>query len=179
MGYNNLGVLLSGQGRKAEAAEMFRAALKREPRSFTALLGLGATLAASQKYSEAAAVSGKSLEGSPGIAGDLWRGAAALSGSSFSRNRDRLPRRVRIRRRRDEKRKSKVEGQKPAVPGKPRHTLQRMAQGRRRPPLQRAHLKVDATGGPYVEGRRRRKQAISGGHLKRRGTSTLPMPRLT
>lgn len=54
MGYNNLGVLLSKNGRYQDATAAFREAHACEPRNFNALLGLGTSLAALQKYSEAA-----------------------------------------------------------------------------------------------------------------------------
>jgi len=54
LGYNNLGVLLSKQGHYKNAAANFREAQARDPRNFTALLGLGTSLAALKKYAEAA-----------------------------------------------------------------------------------------------------------------------------
>ena len=52
-GYTNLATLFAQKGRPSEAVDFFRAALKREPESFKALLGLGVTLAALQQYAEA------------------------------------------------------------------------------------------------------------------------------
>ena len=54
MGYNNLAALLWQLGRHAEAAKSFRQALTEEPNNFTALVGLGTTLAETQEYAEAA-----------------------------------------------------------------------------------------------------------------------------
>jgi len=52
-GYTNLATLFAQKGRPSQAVDFFRAALKREPESFRALLGLGVTLAALQQYAEA------------------------------------------------------------------------------------------------------------------------------
>jgi tetratricopeptide (TPR) repeat protein len=65
MGYNNLATLHSELGHHAEAASLFYKALVREPNNFTALEGLGATLAALRKYKEAAAYLGKAWSTHP------------------------------------------------------------------------------------------------------------------
>lgn len=52
-GYNNLATLFYEKGRYLESAQLFGQALKREPQNLTALVGLGASLAGSGKYSEA------------------------------------------------------------------------------------------------------------------------------
>lgn len=66
LGYANLATLHSQSGRNQEAGEEFREALKRGPRDFTALLGLGATLARIENYADALAYLERAWQARPG-----------------------------------------------------------------------------------------------------------------
>jgi len=66
MGYNNLAALLWQLGRRAEAVKLFRQALTEERNNFTALVGLGTTLAETREWGEAEPYLEKAWSGHPG-----------------------------------------------------------------------------------------------------------------